>query len=316
MRRSNLKRLGRGQATVEMSIAVIILVPTIMYTLFLEDLLYFKLEMYETVSSPAWDYLGLNYNKEDPDLAKFLGDDGFNTGAPAYKGWLNGRYARLTYCDHTSAYNSYDIDFECGDNHHDGTTTTAHQCWIVPDAKQVGCQLVKDTYLAGASLPGMSDWDGTYNKGGVLQCGARLGVMNFFLPNKLFTWSEKRNANDKSYQVSTKNRYKSGNDDRQGDDAHGNAASGKGVDSAGSGDIIMAAQEFAVLHDPWATNYPPNSDGDNSNSKQNGKFHDRMEVYYSAHGGKLQTAKAFGQQALSDVLGAGAIYPALKPVAK
>lgn len=285
-----LDRIRRGAATVEMAIAAVILVPTIMYTIFLEDLLNFKLEQYETISSPAWDYLSIDYN------------------APTTKGNIDG-YARLTYCDHTSLYNSYDQPFECGDNHHNGTVTAAHQCWIVAGAKQVYCSTSKDDYLGSSgSLLGLSTFNSQYNEGGVFNCNARLGVMNFFLPNKFFTWSEKRNAGDKSYQVTTKNRYKSGDDNRQNDDAHGNAASGTGVDSAGSGDIILAQQNFSVLHDPWATNYPPNTDGDNSQ----GKFHDRMKVYYDAQGimpgkGYLEGVQ-FGAQAVGDgVLGPMAI---------
>ena len=79
-------RLRRGQATVELAVTTIVFVPLCLYVLFLDDLLRYKLDLAEAVFSSSWDYTSIPYDKGAPDLSS--ADE-------------------FTYCDHTSAYDSY-----------------------------------------------------------------------------------------------------------------------------------------------------------------------------------------------------------------
>ncbi len=92
-------RRSRGAAATEMAIMAIILVPVVMYYLFLEDALYFKLNAQEPVVAAPFDRSTVNYNMPVHDV---------------------GYYNRLIYCDHSSAYDSsgasgsrYDPTFDC-----------------------------------------------------------------------------------------------------------------------------------------------------------------------------------------------------------
>lgn len=127
----------RGGATVELAIMMVFLIPTFLYSLFLDDLLNFKLEMQETIVSTPWDYNFLDYNKaklangssntQQQQQAGQEEDDGSdgngaykpsenkenNSGAqeqPAGVDNIVARQSRRTYCDHSSAYDSYNID--------------------------------------------------------------------------------------------------------------------------------------------------------------------------------------------------------------
>jgi hypothetical protein len=181
---------------------------------------------------------------------------------------------------------------------------------MVESAQQVHCNANKDDFLGSVGdLEGLKKFNDQYHKGGVFECNARLGVMNYYLPNKFFTWSEQKTGGI----VTTKRRYKGSTDDRQNDDVHKNYKAedpeqDAEVDTEENANIVFVKEHFAVLHDPWATNYPPNTDGDNGG----GRFFDRMEVYYTAQGEKsgagFREAVTLGQDLNGkNLIGAGAI---------
>ena len=46
---------------------MIVLIPTILYTMYLEDLLFFKFDLEETVISTPWDFANQDFRKYDTD---------------------------------------------------------------------------------------------------------------------------------------------------------------------------------------------------------------------------------------------------------
>jgi len=260
----------RGAAAVEMAVTTIVLVPLVLYTLFLEDLLYYKLESQEPGIVATWDYATNDYMKGD------LKD----------VGGLN----RLKYCDHTAAFDSYNQGYDCngqplggaagesggagnggggsldisggggggeGTGHH--MAGGAHQCWIVPGADQLRCYLDKSggqSMVASTSSSLVylnSDW----NKGGIVNCRARLGVMNYMLPNKV--WGLMGTAANQGNGVALsggKGRMREGQTFTQIDNGisdnsvHGDAK----VANAAANSWILREEHLYMLHDSWALN--------------------------------------------------------------
>ncbi len=149
-----MKRNNRGQAVLEMSLLLIVMIPIIFYSLFLDDLLRHRVDLLESVVSSPWDAIGINQEKNNgATLSSFEKD-----------GW----------CDHTYTYNSYDVEYECdnaGSRHH--KAFTAHVCWLVEGGQQVECNV--------DNSPGKIDDNASYNGGGVTTCSARAGVFNYFI---------------------------------------------------------------------------------------------------------------------------------------
>lgn len=157
------RRSPRGGAAVELAVLMIVLVPTILYTMFLEDLLFYKLDQAEAIVSTPWDFHAMDYRNKGSDAV----------------GWVQ-HAARLTYADHTSATNSYsDPQYDTeGENHH--VAMTAHQCWLASGGEQVTCSIQG---TVGLSVDPVFNF---MNHGGMATCYAKLGVQNYFLPQDLF----------------------------------------------------------------------------------------------------------------------------------
>ncbi len=151
----NARRIkARGQAVLELSLLLIVMIPIIFYSLFLDDLLRHRLDMLEAVVSSPWDMTGIDQESSNG------GDVSSNE--------------RHAWCDHTYTYNSYDVDYECdndGSRHH--KAFAAHVCWIVEGGQQIECS-------RDANTPNI-DSDADYNGGGVTTCSARAGVFNYFI---------------------------------------------------------------------------------------------------------------------------------------
>ncbi len=158
-------RNRRGQAIVELSVAMLIIVPTFMYVLFLDDLLAAKLDMQEAVITAPWEYARVNFE-----------EGGAGSGVRSA--------VRLGWCDHTTTYNSYDRSYDCQESVHH-VALAAHQCWLSDGAKQVSCSVTKD-YGKLQGLLGGEAAHSNFTTGGLVRCWARLGVINYFLPQKLF----------------------------------------------------------------------------------------------------------------------------------
>lgn len=216
------RRRTRGQAAVELSLTMLLIVPIFLYYLFLEDLLRHKLTLQEVVVSTPWDYVGVDYERFDGDVDTQMGN-----------------FARLSWCDHSSAYNSYDKAFECGDDdpdrHH--KAVSAHVCWLVQEdgqgQNQVRCDRQPDVATGYFGIiPGTDEFKSSVNKGGAIHCTAYTGVMNMFLPQKIF--SSFTNVD------TTRTEY------LQGEKVHDHyGISAQNV-------YRLTRQHFTVLHDPWA----------------------------------------------------------------
>jgi hypothetical protein len=218
---------------------MLLIVPLFLYVLFLEDLLRHKLNLQEAVTSTPWDWHGLNYEKFDRgsnvDSASLDKDQVLNrqsqtigksggTQAP-------GVWARYMWCDHTSAYNSYNTDFECNDsNHH--RAVSAHVCWVLENAQQVACGVDAAT---GADyidpLGTIGPLKDEVHKGGEIYCSARAGVLNYFLPQKIFTAFTTVDT--------TRTTELSG-------DVHGHYGEKQ------SAVYLLTMQSMSVVHDPWS----------------------------------------------------------------
>lgn len=228
MKTFNVRR-PRGAAAVELAVTMILLVPLIMYTLFLEDLLAYKLDEQEPTIVAGWDHITPDYQNNSPDV-----------------GGMN----RLKYCDHTSAFDSYEQAYDCNTDavHHEAST--AHQCWMVSGAKQLEC--TNDVSLGTEILPANQEfltWHGAFNKGGMAKCTATLAVMNYFLPNKFFNWA----ANSGSQRDVTGKGKLGGDAAKTGSSnasVHSDATGSEGAKSS----WVLREEVFAVLDDPWALN--------------------------------------------------------------
>lgn len=147
----------RGQAVVELTVLMIVMIPVIFYSLFLDDLLRHRLDLLESVVSSPWDYAAID--QQDSKGANLTNSE------------------QLSWCDHTLIYNSYDNGYECdNDVHH--KAFTAHVCWVVEGGQQVTC----NTDQSVAKVDDNAD----YNGGGMTTCSARAGVFNYFIINQAF----------------------------------------------------------------------------------------------------------------------------------
>lgn len=211
--------MPRGTAAVEMAVTMVLLVPLILYTLFLQDLLNYKLENQEPTIVAGWDHITTDYMTSTADV-----------------GGMN----RLKYCDHSAAYDSYtDKDYDCESaTHHQAPT--AHQCWITAGGEQVQCTVIRDegdsTDRPSGSFHGwVYGKFHSWSKGGMAVCSARLAVMNYFLPNTFMNWFSRVDVTDK---------------ERFEQDAHADKDATT-VDNT----WVLVKEYFAVMADPWALNH-------------------------------------------------------------
>lgn len=230
--RSRRARRARGSAAVELSIMCVVLVPLMMYVSFLQDALLFKLDGQEAVISAPYDFMTQAYDGDQAVNAEDVG-----------------RQNRRTHCDHSSAYNTYsDANYDCGTEasriHHFGEWSV-HQCWIVKDAQQVRCK-IDDTYgtaLIPNPSPPVLAWAARWNKGGIAKCNARIGIMNYYLPNKFFEFWSKQSVNGGDLDGTGRLEKFTG-------DAHADAPKGSSKNA-----LVLPRDTFAMMADPWALNH-------------------------------------------------------------
>jgi hypothetical protein len=210
-----LRRRARGQAVVELAVAMLIIVPTFLYVLFLDDLLKAKLDLEEAVVSAPWEYARVNFEE-----------------GPAKSGLRSA--IRLGWCDHTTAYNSYDRGYDCSESVHH-VALSAHTCWLTSGAKQVSCS-VDGTVGQLTGAIGVFAANKEFTRGGLVRCSARVGVINYSLPQKLF---------QEFTQVQmTRTTQKSG-------DVH-SAGNGLAVEAQ----YLLEEQQAGLLVDSWALANP------------------------------------------------------------
>ncbi|MFO0597227.1 MAG: hypothetical protein U0228_18080 [Myxococcaceae bacterium] len=263
---TRLVKRARGAAAVELAITMVVLVPLMFFALFLQDFVYYRLNGQEPVLNAQLDHVTPDYMNNDPDV---------------------GGQNRLKYCDHTSAYDSYEQGYDCnGDSggggggaggpggvtggsaakigHHHATG--AHQCWL-GGGQQLQCGNSKTGGIEIVTGTAMTEFHATgWNKGGLMTCSAQLNVFNWIIPRQInqeggWLWSKKANTNKTQYG-------KKGGGSRQGetqwdDNAYGigdvhtdgsstGSNSGVGDGESEMGSWLMSKEELAQLVDPWA----------------------------------------------------------------
>lgn len=259
-------RKPRGGAAVETAVAMIVLVPLIMYTLFLEDLLFYKFDLQETVTSTPWDYADLDYREDKTSI-----DDQRSTARTA---------AMQTFWDHTSAWNTYsDPNHDAKDTDHH-QALAAHECWLAQGGQEIECS---NSSSVGITVAGEFI---ALNKGGKVSCNAILGVQNYFLPQQLFQWWAKAAMTKQKRWV-------------------GESADGAIHDNAKQDPYLYPKLEFSVLTDSWALNSMDNEsllNPDAHPANLGHKFTKWVAIPYGLRQGQLQKAKDFASQAQNDEL--------------
>lgn len=302
---SALLRRRRGAAAVELAVAMIFMVPLIMYMFFLQDMLVMKLNGQEAAVQATWDFTVLNYGAQVRD------GDG-DTGA-----WGVSRRSRWTYCDHTSAYDSYDQGYDCNDQVHH-KAMSAHECWIGNDGSysgQVYC--VFEGEPLNVSGGGASAVAG-FGQGGQVRCYSRLGIMNYYLPNsflntfrggKGFTVNVDSTGTQKKRMESRWAVGNSGQPKAQ-DDAHNDRTQvnkGGGETSASANYWRLARTEHVMLVDPWALTLEggQNEIADIDPDSQPPDGHPlfaRIKAAYESKNQAINQAKSWNQDIQSDGL--------------
>ncbi len=232
------RRTARGQAVVELAVSMLVIVPTFMYIFFLDDALRAKLDMIEAVITAPWEYARVNFEE---------GAAGSATRSAVRLGW----------CDHTTAYNSYDRGYDCAESVHH-VAHAAHQCWMTQGGKQVTCEVKPAEYKLQGTLTASSAHD-SWTKGGSVRCSARLGVINYFLPQKLFTEFTDEEITDA---------------EKRHGDVHGNYG------LATASHILLEEQSAGLVVDTWALGKMERIDSGGS-----GHLKDRTNDIYQTYAG-------------------------------
>lgn len=282
-----LTRNRRGAATVELAVLMIVLIPSIMYTLFLEDLLFYKFDLEEAVTSTPWDATNMDYRKDSTaDIVGSWSPPG--TEKPTSKGVAGA--GRKTYADHTSAWNTYGNWKFDGDNQKHHQAVAAHQCWLAEGGQQLECAmdekvglLVEPTFVKK-------------NTGGLLSCDAILGVQNYFLPQQFFQWWGKVSISGGGQHAMK--RHTTGNDPTKTIDVqeiHGQAKSDP---------YVYPKMTFGVLHDSWALYKTEEIDPTMHPEDQFTEFSSWVRIPYGLRAQKLKDANQFAQDAIDkEILG-------------
>lgn len=264
-----LRRRARGAAAVELAVTCIVLVPLLMYMVFLQDMLVMKLDGQEAAAQAPWDFILQDY------------DRGFTSNNVA-------RMSRLTYCDHTAAYDSYDRGYDCDDQIHH-KAMTAHECWIVQGGQQVSCDI--SPVNVGRGGDGVTAVKDSFANGGLLTCSARLGIMNYYLPNLFMPNFIERKGNKAAADAAwskkkMQSRWASGNspgpaqDNAHTDGPQNTTASGDSSTTANywrlaPTRVSMLVDTYALFHEPGMVGVQTVNPGDRT-----GPLYRRVDAVY------------------------------------
>lgn len=248
----NLNRRSRGQAAVELSLLTIIIVPTTLYVLFLDDMLRFKLDQQEAIVTTLWDLGVMDW------------EDG-NKGAKNVSGAVQ-TYNRYAFGDHNVVDSRYDDLNAINDDKRHHLAIGAHQCWLVGGAgNQVTCggrdPGVGATFFPDLAPGAQKATQNAAQTGGYYSCTGRIGVINNWLPPETLMQFSKEKLTRTNYHHDPYTKVHDtgatyGDDDR--------------------GVYHFPADTFSVVTDTWAmTQYPAVSP-----DAQSGILYNRVAASY------------------------------------
>jgi len=217
--RRRSSRSTRGGAMVEFVILNIILIPLMLYAIFLMDAAYMKLDLQETVVSGVWDYS--QRNTEPPGGSAGLSSPANNkTANNGLEQQATTKALRVSYADHTSAFEDgaeagaadYGNPTRMRGNgdgstgpgghkkHHTGfgaqytfrfkeapddeEESDDHNAEVGGDLDtQLRCSITSD--LGWTNTPGVTAFGGSgYNAGGEVRCKAIGFIYNYIVPER------------------------------------------------------------------------------------------------------------------------------------
>jgi len=178
-------RRQRGGALVETALMMLVLIPLLLYAIFLMDAAYLKLDLQETVVSGIWDFSTRNAE----------------TGAPSDEMETPMRAVRASYSDHTSAFEDGaevdpDVAADYGnvarvtgnhmhDKHHKTYFAAQYTFrWEGADT-QFLCNSGND--MNWTVDPLFKGFGRRFGTGGYVKCEATGYIYNYLIPQKLFT---------------------------------------------------------------------------------------------------------------------------------
>jgi hypothetical protein len=279
------RRRSRGQAAVELSLMGIIIVPTFLYILFIDDLLRFRLDQQEAMVTSGWDFSTVNYDVES-SKAKYIPKDGKAGNGSSNIHEAVETFSRFQFYDHSVA--SPRIEYVSGNligdskqdqNHHNGVG--AQQCWLVGGAKnQVSC-VAPDVDVAtnytfdgtGGARPDVKDFLMAGPVGGMYSSKGRVGVINHWLPSGTLFFSKVELSSRKYHGV---NSSKAIDINGVGSDTVGKSIT---TNDSKTEDYHFPADEFAILTNPWAMS----EQDDNGPNSHSGALYNRVDKVYNAN---------------------------------
>jgi predicted lactoylglutathione lyase len=248
---STRNRTRRGAAAVEMVVSLFVILPLAFYMVFLQDLILYKLNQQEGVLSAAWDFQVASYQETESHekMKKVVQRVSQNH--------------RRTFFDHTSAYNSYNSNWDAkntgtpGDDgargHH--VAQGAHECWVSGGAQLPTCYLDRTFGRNGLGSLGSSFYD-AHNRGGAVMCDGQLGVFNKFLPQKLFQQFTNADLMKKTKFADSSNQIEVEHDkDIDTEDYRGAEPGAKEAKIASDEQFMFPFETHSIMVDTWALNY-------------------------------------------------------------
>ncbi len=164
----------RGAAAVEAAISMLVIVPTFLYVLFLDDLLRYSADLQEAVTSTPWDFTVQDYARQ---------------GLPPPTRIVE-RNARLMFCDHQSSGDSYEESRDCRSR---DEGVSGQVSWPGGSDQSITC--LDPRTNVGDLGDGCGDtlfpqYKGQFgHRGGLFECSARSQVEGTLLPNGFLEWT-------------------------------------------------------------------------------------------------------------------------------
>jgi len=176
------RRPNRGQATVEMAVVMVALIPTFLYVLTADDLLRYRLNLQEVVVASPWNYTHLNYENHSIPAGLLVPH-------------LQRRYENI---NNTYSMNYSDTPTE------NKTAPMTFASWGVDNTdnkNRVNCDVLPDfaaNYGAEPLAVFVRPGEKQVNHGGRYYCSAKLSVRNMMLVNRFMqSWAGNVKVTDK-----------------------------------------------------------------------------------------------------------------------